>query len=243
MNNVKLLKTVALKELTASIEANLEKYRSGSFDFLEVDSANYFEIDAQLDTLKIALVSCTPTDHNEIECCIAIHESLTGVTPYLARDPRLWVYLTHTVLLQYARTRWPIPDDKTKAISHIKKHFFAIGNRGIERDNAASRIWWMASLCYRVSNIPLREALSAFLDQYDVRANIIERPTTSQSVTVFNALVHRLCESYKSDKKLLERENFRPVMKKLNLKGGVKLLEALNDTQVNSILDECTSNQ
>ena len=159
--------------------------------------------------------------------------------PYLARDSRLWVCLTHTSLLQYARKRWPIPGDDDKAVDHIRKHFFAVGARGIERDNAASRLWWMASLCSRVKDLPLAEALTSFLYQYDVRANIIERPTTSQSIPILSAILKKLNNSYKGDKALFEREKFRAGMKALNLRGGVMLLEALHEQEIGSIVDEC----
>ena len=85
----------------------------------------------------------------------------------------------------------------------------------------------------------LTEALTSFLYRTDVRANIIERPTTSQNVAVFSALLKKLDESYKGDKALFERAKFRPLMKKLNLQGGVKLLGALSGQEIGSIVDEC----
>ncbi len=161
------------------------------------------------------------------------------IPPYLARDSRLWVYLTHTLLLDYSRKRWPIPNDDEKAVTHIRKHFFANGARGIERDNATSRLWWMANLCDRVDGLSLLDALIIFLHQYDVRANIIERPTTSQSVPVFSAVIKKLEKSFKQDQKLFEREKFRQVMKELNLQGGVKLLCALDEPEIEKIVDKC----
>lgn len=54
-----------------------------------------------------------------------MNQAMGGMSHYLARDERIWVYLTHTTLLSYARTRWPIPEDNEKAVKHIKSHFFA----------------------------------------------------------------------------------------------------------------------
>src|SRR3546814_4359590 len=86
-------------------------------------------------------------DDFEVENCLAVHEYLEALSPYEARDERLWSYLTHTSMLQYTRARWPIPSDDDKAVPHIETHFFARTNRQIERDNAVSRLWWMAHLC------------------------------------------------------------------------------------------------
>ena len=165
--------------------------------------------------------------------------ALGSISNYLARDERLWVYLSHTYLLDYARIRWPIPSGDAEAIKHIETHYFCVGARGVERDNVASRLWWMASLCNRAVGMSLDEALTCFLHQSDVRASIIERPTTSQNVRVFTAVLVKLHESYRADKSLFDRAKFRAVMKGINLMGGVKLLGALPDKKVMSILEDC----
>lgn len=240
MKKIRLLRSRIVQQLARDVSDNLSRYRHDNFDFLGADPANFFEIDQEFDDQKLSHVDCEIGDHKEVECCIHIYEAMGQISPYLARDSRLWVYLTHTSLLEYARKRWPIPSDDEKAVSHIRKHFFATGTRGIERDNAASRLWWMATLCSRVSGLTLAEALTSFLHQYDVRANIIERPTTSQSVPVFSCVLKKLNESYNGNKKLFEREKFRSVMKELNLQGGVKLLETLSEHEIGRIVDECS---
>ncbi len=241
MTKIRLLRSRIIQELTSDISNNLDRYRSGSFDFLETDPANYFESVQEVDEVKLAQVACDIDDHKEVKCCMAMFKAMGTMPPYLARDPRIWVYLTHTAQLDYARMRWPIPIDDKKAEAHIKKHFFVAGTRGIERDNAASRLWWMAALCNRVNGLTLEDSLKAFLHQYDVRANIIERPTTSQSIPVFSAIIMKLHEALsKGDDKLFNRNRFRSMMKKLNLQGGVKLLGILSPAELSQIVDECS---
>lgn len=241
MTKIRLLCSRTIQNLTNNIFNNLDRYRKGSFDFLEADPANYFESAQEFDESKLAEMTCTADDHKEVECCMTIFEAMGALPPYLARDSRIWIYLTHTALLNYTRERWPIPADNQKAEAHIRKHFFAVGTRGIERDNAASRLWWMAALCNRVEGLMLDESLKAFLHQYDVRANIIERPTTSQSIPVFSAIIKKLHEALsKNDETIFERERFRSIMKQLNLQGGVKLLGALSPTELSDIVNECS---
>lgn len=240
MPKLRLLRLKTVQQLSDDIKANLEKYRSGNFSYLDVNPEHYFESQHEFDDEALAKVNCELDNHKEVECCAAIFEAMGEIPPYLARDNRIWVHLTHTALLPYARKRWPIPEDDDKAVAHIRTHFFATGARGIERDNAASRLWWMASLCHRVEGLTMMEALTVFLYHTDVRANIIERPTTAQSVPVFSAIIKRLNASYKTEKKeLFERAKFRNVMKGLNLRGGVKLLGLLDEDQVGAIVDEC----
>jgi hypothetical protein len=72
----------------------------------------------------------------------------------------------------------------------------------------------------------------------DIRANIIERPSTSQNAAVFNALMLRFAESFATDKRLFERKVFRALMKELNLYGGVKLLALEPSAAIDRIIDQ-----
>lgn len=238
----RLLKATKIKELIERIPDNLDLYRAGNFEFLASDPSNYIETDLEIDAYKLSFISCSATDYKEVDNCRIIYEALQNLSAYLARDERLWIYLTHVDLLSYSRVRWAIPEDNDRAVSFIKDHFFVTGGaRGIERNNAASRIWWMASLCKRINGLAFEDALTSLLYQTDVRANIIERPTTSQSIEVFSALLKKLHESYQNDRELFEREKFRSMMKELNLKGGVRLLGALSEKEIQAILDDCTA--
>ena len=230
-----------LKELELSIAENLEIYRNGNFDSVANNTDNYFEVALEVDQAK--LKSLLPSNKNEAEVqnCMLIYEAMQNLTHFHARDARLWVYLTHTVLLPYCRTRWVIPADNQAAIKFIKDHFFCIANRGIERNNAASRLWWMAALCKRVNELDFEMALTIFLHKSDVRASILERPTTSQCLSIFSAILRKLHDSYHADEKLFERNLVREAMKKLNLAGGVKLLGILPEQQVNALVAECLS--
>jgi Family of unknown function (DUF6339) len=235
----RFFKSSVVQILSARVKDNLNLYRAGTFDEYINEPANYFESELEINGELLAGISCEIENPNEVDCCIKMYQSLQGISHYLARDERLWVYLSHTCLLEYTRLRWPIPADEVKAIKHIQAHFFCVGARGIERDNTASRLWWMASLCNRTTGVPLTEALTCFLYQSDVRANIVERPTTSQNVAIFTAVLKRLSQSYRGDKALFGREKFRSIMKGLNLRGGVKLLATLPEPAIERILEEC----
>ena len=238
---VNFLKAKKIQELLSKIPENLELYRTGNFGFLMNDPSYHLESRLEIDEHKLVDIRCIDKDDfkEESENCSLIYQALENISLYLARDERLWVYLTHTYLLEYTRARWPIPEDDEQAIKRIKAHFFCIGARGIERDNAASRLWWLASLCHRTKNLSFEDALTSFLYRPDVRDSIVGRPTTSQNIHVFSAIIKKLDESYKSNKELFERERFRSFMKELNLIGGIKLLAALPEVSVAQILEQC----
>lgn len=237
--NASFFKDSTIKELFSSIEENLELYRKEGFNNLLDDSSRLFSTELEIDIDKISNISCDNKDLREVENSLLIYEAIGNISHYLARDSRLWIMLTHTVMFNYTKNRWPIPDDNEKAVKHIKSHFFGLGQRGIERDNAASRLWWLASLCARVDDLSLEDALECFLYKSDVRANIVERPTTSQNINVFSAILKRLNESLQGNKELFERARFRELMTELNLIGGVRLLVALPDNILHEIVDDC----
>jgi Family of unknown function (DUF6339) len=147
------------------------------------------------------------------------------------------VYLTHTRLLEYARKRWPIPTDNAVAAAHVRTHFFAKEHRQIERDNAGSRLWWIAHLCRRVKGLELRDSLNVLLYRADVRASIIERPTVSQSANLFSAVIEKLRQSFEGKKKLFERASFRRLMREINSVGGAQLLDAMSEEQIGELID------
>jgi hypothetical protein len=237
----RLLRINSIRELNNAILDNLDKYRVGNFSFLKDDSSRYFEIDQQLNEEKIINIRCENGDDREAINCETLFAALPDMTPYLARDERFWIYLTHVDLLEYSRKRWPIPEEKEKAINHIRTHFFINGVRGIERDNSASRLWWMAYISSQCQSLSLMEALQCLLFRSDVRANIIERPTTAQNPTILSAILSKLYESYQKDQHLFNRETFRDIMIELNLLGGVRLLDSLEKDCIDNIINSLTN--
>ena len=151
MKKARFLRLLVLEELRNQVKQNLSAYRSGEFDHLVVDGSHWFEHSVEIDDEALAgLKPPSGQDLWEAENCATLYNAMAKVSPYEARDERLWAYLTHTNLLSYTRQRWPIPAEDEAATAHIRKHFFARDKRQVERDNAASRLWWMAHLCARV---------------------------------------------------------------------------------------------
>lgn len=234
----RLLRAVALDQLRSSIFNNLKQYRSGSFDYLEADRSFWFEHDADIDTDAFKMLKM-PSGGNfyEVENCKIVHSACQALSPYDARDERFWVYLSHTLLLDHSRQRWPVPQDDVEAVTHIAKHWFARDKRQAERDQVGSRLWWIGHLCARVEDVDPDLVLRAFLFRSDVRANLIERPTVSQSLGLFSAIVRRLVASFNGKQQLFERRAFRSLMTEINSVGGYRLLDCLAPNEIERILD------
>ena len=94
----------------------------------------------------------------------------------------------------------------------------------------------MAHIISLCESLPMKDGLQYFF-RSDVRANIIERPTTAQNPIIITAILEKLNESYHGDQRLYNRETFRNSMIELNLFGGVSLLDSFDRDRVNSLLD------
>jgi hypothetical protein len=86
----------------------LDLYRSGDFEYLNLDPALSFNSEVDLLEQELSnLKSPLAAQNFESENCVAMLKSLPNLTPYQAADERLWAMLSHTVLLPHARARWP----------------------------------------------------------------------------------------------------------------------------------------
>jgi hypothetical protein len=239
---VRLLREKALLELKSAVKENLARYRTGNFLHLAIDPALSFDSNIELDEAAVARLKSPIGDENfEAENCVTMLDALKSLTPFQAADERLWTMLCHTNLLAHGRARWPIPADDEVATKHVLSHFFGATERQLERDNIGARLWWLGHLCSRVRGMPLKQSLEILLFKSDVRANIVERPTTAQSVPIFTALISKLSKSYQGKKKLFERRTFRSLMIGINGLGGYRLLDALDSKAVEQLIDEVVS--
>jgi hypothetical protein len=234
----RFLRAEVLDQLRSSVAANLDRYRNGNFDYLQADPAFSFEHDVEVDDVALTKMKA-PSDGSfyEVENCEIVYQACRNLRPYDARDERFWVYLSHTLLLDHARRRWPLPEDDGEAAAHIAKHWFARDKRQVERDQVGSRLWWMGHLCARIDGVDPNVALRAFLFRSDVRASLIERPTVSQSIGLFSAIVKRLIQSFNGHQQLFERRSFRHLMMEINSVGGYRLLDCLSPGDIDRMLD------
>ncbi len=172
---------------------------------------------------------------------IAVYRALKKLTPHQASDERLWVYLSHTQCAQYVAKRWlrERPDDDEKAVQKVRNHFFARGNRALIRDNGVSRLWWLGSIAHRIDPDDPQVFLEILLHKQDVRSALVERPAISMNPAVLKA-IYAVMRGYweKGAEKapLFVRNTFRTWMINLNRRGGVILLDALSEYELERLL-------
>jgi hypothetical protein len=233
--SIRLLKQRTIDELITNIADNLDSYRAGDFDSI-INNNNCHTHDGLTFDVEL-LKSINGKRDEDVDNCLKMFKAMNGLTPYLAKDERLWCYLTHTVLLEYSRVRWSIPDNDDDAVTYIRNHFFAKNIRSFERDNSASRLWWISYVCSKVSDMDLKTALETLLYSMDAKSQIMDRSTSALKVNLFSSIMAKMHDSIESDGLFLERNVNRPYMLEVNFLGGYKLLSALSTSKVAEVLN------
>ena len=238
--SIQFLKKSTLDKLYMDIKLNIDRYKSGNFDDLITDESCLVSDKLNLDYQSLKPVK--GDGKNDAKNALIIDTALKGLSPHVARDNRLWTYLTHTHLLQYTRERYPFPNEdkgEKRLINHIINHFFANTPRGFERDNAASRLWWAAFMCKRAKHLDLEKSLKAIFLYQDPIVQLLGRPTSAISTNVFNSILEKMINSMEGDQSFLkERYSYnRPFLSELSNLGGHNLLDALSLEESKEILE------
>ena len=124
--------------LYSSIEENLQLYESGNFDEILKKQSSHIRKIPNVFINENDLKNLTPKQggENDSKNAYILYKSFTNFTPYLAVDERIWVTLCHQHAKTFVAKRWLKSSQTEKEkISSIKTHFFARGNRAIERGN------------------------------------------------------------------------------------------------------------
>lgn len=246
---ISLLHQSSLAQLNHDLHGNLHLYRNGNFDFLINDETLTFSLADSIDidigslepVLKFKRENMTDTEvaSTDIEFSLLLFRSMSGIDPSIARDPRLWTYLSHTYFLDYLRNRYPLPKDDEKAIKQIKAHYFCTeATRSFERDNGVSRLWWIAYVVSKIEELSLDDSLKAFLATTDVRASIFDRPSTAQNTNVLTGILKVISVAVATGDPIMKRKNFREFMKQVNIWGGYMLIGNLEQKDIDEKLQK-----
>lgn len=243
MMNVPIFKRSLVQLLYDRVEENIALYEQGNLsEFLTRSelveyqtSVATLSVDPNVfKNLKTEAIGATDAFNANL-----ILDAFEGMTPYLAADERIWTAISHTLAPRYAFKRHTKPgmskDHKVKA---IRAHFFARdGLRGLQRNNALSRLWWYAFVCEKNKNHPRSEVLKRVLNLTDFRSSLLERPTSARVDSVFNAITNIVIKEYENTATptIMERKNYRPWLRNINLHGGRRLYATMPVTELEKL--------
>ena len=235
------LRSSALEQLRIAVDQDVSRYDCAG-DFADLFGGERYsrrapiEIGGDWSTL---LQLPEGGDNKDAQNSLAVYRRLAMLTPENAGDERIWAYLCHFDLQTYVKHRWLVPNRATA--KSIQAHYFAPTARSLIRDNGVSRLWWMGYVASKVASLVSREpeyVLEVLLHRSDVRANLLERPTSATNLNILAAVLVLLIESYEGDQKSFERRAFRHLMRSINAMGGVLVLDVL---PVEELMDHLVS--
>lgn len=235
---LKFLSEQVLAELRRNVTVHRERYIEG--DFLDLERDNGWAIEStqvMVDPEMLATLDGTVrTGEADAAASLTVYRALTGMTPALACEERVWARLTHVECLRYARDRWLAGADGEKADGQVHSHFFARGRTGVRDDNALSRLWWNAHIAAIADPEDMEGALQLMLRRADIRLNFVERTNTAARRPLARAVIRAM----RRDPWITGSESaFREFMKVLNREGGGLLLEVLPESRADELTQVC----
>lgn len=230
-----------LLRLRGDIEANIDRYRNKGFEDVAGDPGWDVPLGIEFDQDKLAtLDTSTPANIVSVDLpnSLIVGEAITGLSPAMANEERVWARLSHVEAIDYCRARWLTGREEEKHVSLVRDHFFAPTQTGIRDDHALSRLWWNYQIARSCMPDDIPGALALIMKSADVRSNFVERIWMTSRQSIASAVLRTM----QSEPWVTETEgNFRQFMKALNRLGGGVVFEALTMAEVDAFVTECVS--
>lgn len=245
MQKLPVFREHALGQLVNDIRPNLARYKSSAPWIDEVFPDRVWSMPSKIVALPedLLLLPDQAGDH-DLENVQRLYEALHGLTLTQASDPRLWSYLAHVTFWSYMRKRWPIEkrakeEDLEPGYGTVLDRYFLVGDRsrGVTRHGIA-RLWWAGYTCYTEGH----EAEQSFalakplFAKQDVYASFMER-AFSKNRPLMQAVLRPLLKRYEEGRPFDVRKDVRALAKHLVLVGGVTILDAIDPTHVEAIVE------
>ena len=181
---------------------------------------------------------------HDIENAILVHNAFPNLTRVEAGDPRLWIRLTHFEGWAYMRKRWDVgqhAEDPDKAVRYALQHYFLAGSspsRALTR-NGISRLWWYAYLTHDPARTDPYELTRVLLSTLDIAQQLLER-NFGRADRVRTGFLEYLrdCGDTLGNTGREKREHIRHLAKQLNLRGGLSLLDTMEEPTLCNLLTD-----
>lgn len=114
------------QELYAKVSENLEKYADPEFDWVASSSGEVRDLDfEQPDLSGMMKYASTGFATDDFKAAKILYEAYKDfLSPLQAAQSHFWQYLSHVVLKDYMRTRWPKVNQSECPASYILEHWF-----------------------------------------------------------------------------------------------------------------------
>lgn len=234
------LKDVALETLKANLneflpyfaeETNASLIKALKQTLQEVDDRAIFEYSGYdvpdgIEQILIDNYNALRNGKDGENVCV-LFDALQDLPPTVACDERFWAGFALLSCWNFVTTRWKMKEDKLRTVSNVETHFFFKDNirRAITR-NALSRLWWIGYITYRRDNEDPYMFTRELCKNSDYIASLFERSYSNSRAVVF-AIIEMVAEICQEHSVEYDRKWARPLLKYVNMLGGIYVLETL----------------
>jgi hypothetical protein len=193
------------------------------------EEALYQEFGKEMSPIELDMSFVNPTD-SDITNAKIVYEKLKFLTDSQASQERLWAALCHDMFWDYMQYRWPLSASKRSKVNYVLDHyFFSSSSRG-KYFNGLSRLWWLGRLTYDSSRENPYEVLEYLGRDISGRFYpLFAGHIYSNNPTVFREFMDGIFMYEQEIGKYMGREQFKYLMKKVDLLGGGIQLDYLAD--------------
>ena len=236
MSRLKFISNRGLSELRDNLERNREHYLAGRAGRI-LASLEGAVLESRIEAAPPPPLMI-PADNNlrDAENVRRVFQWLHRLSPVQASDSRLWTYLTHGPYADYTAARCPIRPD-TNVADRIRERYFLEGEglASIVR-NSIARLWWFGYLTREEGQADPFALTDVMLSLQDIQVAFLERAIGRSPQILRGAL--RLWKKLTAERAHIPNQG-RVVQRwasLVRLHGGVVLLDALPDSQLQNIL-------
>ena len=240
---IPILPNSKVQSLFMDIEKNKDFYLNGA-NQIEFDNVlKYVKNTSVPENLSSRMIMDNDISEGNLDAqnSSIVFRALQNLTPYQARDERIWCALSHIFFKNYTLFRHKIKEANFK--DQVKIRFFARGGqRSIERGNSISRLWWNGNVIENCrEDNDFDELLFALCSNTDLRSQIIERPEISKIPQVVLAVL--LCKIRMDNEepnndffsRKLSSAPYLKLLIRISLEGGRTLLAAMSSEKLVSL--------
>lgn len=238
MRSLYFLKQDALEILRINIENNLQYYSLSNNDWIY----EFFEGEDPFIEFKEKAPDFKLNKHRggkaefDVENAKILYTNLKDIlTPSQTADERFWVGLAHGTFWEYMYNRWEMDKGNFSADAIRGRYFFKHGIQRSLTTQTISRLWWTAHKMYDESRDNPFELLEYFEKDFVSLALPFFSSNFSNNPTLARALVSAAIEIEEINRRV-SREEFRELLRYLNILGGVSIIDFYEEEELKEIL-------
>lgn len=177
----------------------------------------------------------TEAERDQINSILML-KFLPKLTVLLATDSRLWTTLAFRDLKDYVTSRHKPKSTTDEDLStYFRNKFFISSSRGLMRDQAISRLWWMGHLACQIDENNPQQVLSIFLKTVDNASQFWGRPSISAAPNLTTAIYEvMVANNYATTR---TKDNFSGFMIDIDKIAGRRVLAYLDPSELQDEID------